>query len=187
MRRLDLGLYSHPKELLGNGVRKIASTGKILLRGGSNPRRCITQDSEPNTLPAELFRPLQLSEGTHTCECCQDVEQPRDGSYHPAVVVDITKQLTLSVKPRDKHSPDKLSPRGVATQNIGRYAWSRFASVITCKGGVGHHVEFVLWGAAVRMAVHGSVRVSYWRFTPSQTVRCSVRSGRKPLLLLLLL
>ena len=24
---------------------------KILLRGGSNPRRCVKQDSEPNTLP----------------------------------------------------------------------------------------------------------------------------------------
>ena len=27
------------------------------LRGASNPRRCITEDSEPNTLPTELFRP----------------------------------------------------------------------------------------------------------------------------------
>ena len=27
------------------------------LRGGSNPRRCISQDSEPNTLPTERFRP----------------------------------------------------------------------------------------------------------------------------------
>ena len=61
----DLGLYSHPKEFWGNGVRthvnskgKITSTGKKNLpRGGSNPRRCITQDSEPSTLPAELFRP----------------------------------------------------------------------------------------------------------------------------------
>ena len=39
VHRLDLGLYSHPKEFLGNGVRthvnskgKILSTGKILLR-----------------------------------------------------------------------------------------------------------------------------------------------------------
>ena len=47
----------------GNGVRnhvnskgKIPSTRKILLRGGSNPRRCIT-DSEPNTLPTKLYRP----------------------------------------------------------------------------------------------------------------------------------
>ena len=28
------------------------------LIGGSNPRLCITQDSEPNTLPTELFRHL---------------------------------------------------------------------------------------------------------------------------------
>ena len=26
------------------------------LRGGSNPRRCVMQDSEPGTLPIELFR-----------------------------------------------------------------------------------------------------------------------------------
>ena len=32
---------------------------KILLRGESNPRRCIKQDSEPNTLQTELFRPPQ--------------------------------------------------------------------------------------------------------------------------------
>ena len=59
MHRLDLGLYSHPKEFWGNGVRnhinskrKIPSTGKkILLRGESNLGRCIKQDSEPNTLP----------------------------------------------------------------------------------------------------------------------------------------
>ena len=48
---------SHPKEFWGSGVRthvnskgKIPSTEKILLRGGSNPWRCIKQDSEPNTL-----------------------------------------------------------------------------------------------------------------------------------------
>ena len=58
VHRLDLGLYSHPKEFLQNGDRthvnskgKIPSTEKILLRGGTNPRRCIKQDSEPNTLP----------------------------------------------------------------------------------------------------------------------------------------
>ena len=34
-----------------NSNGKIPSTGKILLRGGSNPGRCITQDREPNTLP----------------------------------------------------------------------------------------------------------------------------------------
>ena len=34
----------------------------VFLRGGSNPGRCITQDSEPNTLPTELFRPLARDE-----------------------------------------------------------------------------------------------------------------------------
>ena len=66
VHRLDPGLYSHPKEFLGNGVRThVNSKGenplyrkKNLFIGGSNPRRCITQDSEPNTLPTELFRPL---------------------------------------------------------------------------------------------------------------------------------
>ena len=65
MHRLDLGLYSHPKEFLGNGVRtqvnskgKIPSTGKILPRGGSNPRHCMKQDSEPNTLPTSYSGPL---------------------------------------------------------------------------------------------------------------------------------
>ena len=58
VRRLDFGLYSHPKEFLRNGVRthvnskgKIPSTGKILPRGVSNPRPYIAQDNEPNTLP----------------------------------------------------------------------------------------------------------------------------------------
>ena len=64
MHRLDLGLYSHPKAFWGNGGRthvnsngKIPSTRKKILRGRPNPRRCITQDSECNTLPADLFRP----------------------------------------------------------------------------------------------------------------------------------
>ena len=65
VHRLDLGLYSHLKEFLGNGVRthinskgKIPLTGTILLRGAWNPRRCIMKDSQPNTLPTELFRPI---------------------------------------------------------------------------------------------------------------------------------
>ena len=36
---------------------KITSTGKILLRGGWNPRCCIKQDSEPNTLPMSYTSP----------------------------------------------------------------------------------------------------------------------------------
>ena len=73
VHRLDLGLYSHPKEFeaSGGGVGggrdkvithvnskgKIPSTGKILLRGGSNPQRCIKQDSQPNTLPTSYSSP----------------------------------------------------------------------------------------------------------------------------------
>ena len=66
VHRLELGLFSRPKEFWGNGVRThVNSKGKNLLwwkifpRGGSNPQRCIKQDSEPNTLPTELFRPLR--------------------------------------------------------------------------------------------------------------------------------
>ena len=65
VHRLHLGWCSHLKEFLGNGVRtpvnskgKILCTGKILLRGGSNPWRYIKQDSEPNIQPTELFQPL---------------------------------------------------------------------------------------------------------------------------------
>ena len=67
VHRLDLGLYSHPKEFGGSGVRthvnskgKPPSTRKILPRGGWNPRRCIKQDSEPNTLPTSYSGPLKV-------------------------------------------------------------------------------------------------------------------------------
>ena len=55
VHRLDLGLYSPPKEFLGSGVRTHVNSNRRLT-GVSNPRRYITQDSEPNTLPTELFR-----------------------------------------------------------------------------------------------------------------------------------
>ena len=61
MHRLDLDLYSHSKEFWGNGVRiHVNSRGKKnplyqRLRGGSNLRRCITLDSEPNTPPIVYF------------------------------------------------------------------------------------------------------------------------------------
>ena len=52
VHRLDLSLYSHPKEFGENGIRthvnskgKIPSTVKILPRGGSTPRLCIQQDT----------------------------------------------------------------------------------------------------------------------------------------------
>ena len=62
MHRVDLGLYSHPKEVWGNGVRThVNSKGKNplyrRLRGASNPRRCITKDNKPSTLPIELSLP----------------------------------------------------------------------------------------------------------------------------------
>ena len=53
-------LYSYLKEVLWNEVRThVNSKGNIpstetSLRGGSNPRCCIKQDSQPNTLPTEL-------------------------------------------------------------------------------------------------------------------------------------
>ena len=60
LHRLDLGLYSHPKEFWGNGVwTHVNSKGKIpstenVPRGGSNPRRC---GQRAQALPTELFRP----------------------------------------------------------------------------------------------------------------------------------
>ena len=62
VHRQDLGLFSHPNEFPGNGVKThVNSEGKIplyrKLRGRSNPRRCITQDSEPITLLTEPFWP----------------------------------------------------------------------------------------------------------------------------------
>ena len=58
VHRLNLDLYSHPKEFCGNGVRTyvnsretIPPTGKIILKEKSNSRRCSKQDSEPKTLP----------------------------------------------------------------------------------------------------------------------------------------
>ena len=68
VHRLDLGLYSRPKEFWENGVRthvnsmgKIPSTGKILLRG-LNLRRCIRQDSKPNTLPTSYSAPYRQTD-----------------------------------------------------------------------------------------------------------------------------
>ena len=69
VNRLDIGLYSHPKQFLGNGVRthayskgKIPSTGKFLLKGRSNPRCCIKLDSEPNTLPMSYSSPCSKTD-----------------------------------------------------------------------------------------------------------------------------
>ena len=87
VHRLDLGLYSHPKEFWGNGVRihvnskgKIPSTGNFLPRGGSNPWRCIKQDSEPDALPTELLRPPGNTSGVYHMQhaVCHQVQ--RDSS-----------------------------------------------------------------------------------------------------------
>ena len=76
VHRLDLGLYSHPKEFWGNGVRthvnpkgKIPSTWKILPRGGSNPWCCIKQDSTPNTLPMSYSSPQVWANMAKTFAC----------------------------------------------------------------------------------------------------------------------
>ena len=68
VHRLDLILYSHPKEFWGNGVGthfnskgKIPSTRKILLRGRSNLQHCTKQDSKPNTLPMSYSDPKRGS------------------------------------------------------------------------------------------------------------------------------
>ena len=63
VHRQDLGLYSHPEEIGGNGVRNhVFSKRKNplyqRLKGGSNLQRCIMQDSESNTLLMELSWPL---------------------------------------------------------------------------------------------------------------------------------
>ena len=54
IRKRFWGLESEPM-LTPKG--KIPSTGKILPSGGSNPRRCIKQDSEPNTLLTSYSAP----------------------------------------------------------------------------------------------------------------------------------
>ena len=57
----------YPKEFLGEWSQnpcKLQGKSPLYwrLRGGSNSRHRITQDSEPNTLPTELLRPVKLSE-----------------------------------------------------------------------------------------------------------------------------
>ena len=67
--RVTFSLCSHLKEFLGNGVRThVNSKGKIPSTRGSEDGQtcdCIMQDSEPNTLPTELF---QLTSSTHLLE-----------------------------------------------------------------------------------------------------------------------
>ena len=97
VHRLELGLYSHWKEFLGNGVRthvnskgKIPSTGKILLLGGSNPQGCIKQDSELNTLPMSYSAPSPPSD----CLSCSVV--PSSVSLPPSPpVMSVSFSLSL--------------------------------------------------------------------------------------------
>ena len=65
---LGFGLYSHPKEFWAmesepmiTPREKSPLLEKILVRGGSNPWRCIKQDSEPNTLPISYLGPCTSS------------------------------------------------------------------------------------------------------------------------------
>ena len=59
VHRLDLDLYFHQTELWGHWFRThVNSKGKIPSSGGSgswNPLSCITQASDPSTLPPELY------------------------------------------------------------------------------------------------------------------------------------
>ena len=54
---------------------------KNLLRGGSNSRRCVKQDNEPNTLPVELFGPPSLR-----YKCRLDMKQTRNSSRQTLTV-----------------------------------------------------------------------------------------------------
>ena len=64
-------ILSSESVLGGNGVRthvnskvKTTSTGKIILRGGSNPQRCIKQDRELNILPTSDSDPTPTTDLT---------------------------------------------------------------------------------------------------------------------------
>ena len=111
VHRLDLGLYSHPKEFWGNGVRthvnskgKIPSTGKILLRGGWDPRRCIKQDSQPNTLPAS-YSPEE------------------DGTQDPASSRTVSPTLYQPAIPQRRMGPRTLHQAGQPAQHTTSKLW----------------------------------------------------------------
>ena len=99
VHRLDLGLYFHPKEILGNG-RKIPSNRQILLRGGSNPWHCIKQDSEPNTLPTELFWPPRSFKLLSKVEFSHVYHHAKFAHTHTH-----TKIIMIWTKANIKHSP----------------------------------------------------------------------------------
>ena len=61
MHRLDLGLYSHPKEFLGSGVRTHVNSKKRSPLSEAHrrvgPATLHHAGHRANTLPIELFRP----------------------------------------------------------------------------------------------------------------------------------
>ena len=73
VHRLDLGLYSLPKEFGGMESEAMLTPReksplqekKNLLKGGSNPRRCIKQDSEHSTLPTSHYGPMAILNPHH--------------------------------------------------------------------------------------------------------------------------
>ena len=97
--RLDLGLYSHRKELGGgggNGVRthvnskeKIPSTRKILPRGGSNPRRCIKQTASPTNHQRAIPAPIP------SCLIQQRTTFKQNSTWQVEHLVDLDQQPRL--------------------------------------------------------------------------------------------
>ena len=71
--RLELGLYCHPKEFLGNGVRThVNSNGKSPLPEAQRRVGAMTlQDRKPNTLLSELFLPPNNGFKTSTAKSRQ--------------------------------------------------------------------------------------------------------------------
>ena len=74
---------------------KMPSTGKILLRGGSNPRRCIKQDSEPNRLPTSYFSPGSVPDTQFAC--CSEQQRPRPACM-PCRCDDVGLQRACNVR-----------------------------------------------------------------------------------------
>ena len=81
VHRLDLELHSHPKKIdrmesesmlfpkekKTNKKKKTTTTLYRRLRGGSNPRHCIRQDSEPKTPPTAAVVELECFHVPATC------------------------------------------------------------------------------------------------------------------------
>ena len=92
------------------------------LRGGSNTRRCIAQDSEPNTLPTELFRPrlsFQLSVSlSEICRCCL---------LSPNKMKERTKQRKEGRKKERKKERKKAKLLLSVTVAFGSYCHCTFA------------------------------------------------------------